>query len=250
MAEGTKERILRTALELFAQNGYLGTSMNDIAGQLGFTKAALYKHYASKQEILDKIVERMNKMDYERAEAYEMPETEPDGFAEAYLHTPIQKIRTYSLAQFDHWTKEPFSSNFRKMLTLEQYRDSKLHSFTTTIWRAVLWSTWRPSSASWQILMRMLCSWRWNSMVQCIFYTVSTTVLKKKNLLLLCWRHILITLLPRLSLITERRGEQHERCGRRKTLGLMPVVRCQDALADTAGDGISNFSSVLSKMQA
>ena len=37
MAESTKERILRIALELFAQNGYLGTSMNDIAGQLGFT---------------------------------------------------------------------------------------------------------------------------------------------------------------------------------------------------------------------
>ena len=50
---------------------------------------------------------------------------EPDRFAEAYLHTPVQKIRTYSLAQFDHWTKEPFSSNFRKMLTLEQYRDPK-----------------------------------------------------------------------------------------------------------------------------
>ena len=126
MIEGTKERILRIALELFAQNGYLGTSMNDIAGQLGFTKAALYKHYSSKQEILDKIVERMNRMDYERAAEYEMPETEPDGFAEAYLHTPVQKIRTYSMAQFDHWTKEPFSSNFRKMLTLEQYRDPKL----------------------------------------------------------------------------------------------------------------------------
>ncbi len=83
MAGDTKERILETALELFAQNGYLGTSMNDIAGRLGFTKAALYKHYTSKQEILDKIVERMNKMDYERAEVYEMPETEPDGFAEA-----------------------------------------------------------------------------------------------------------------------------------------------------------------------
>ena len=116
MAESTKERILETALELFAQNGYLGTSMNDIAGRLGFTKAALYKHYTSKQEILDKIVERMNEMDYERAESYEMPETEPDGFAEAYLHTPISKIRAYSMAQFDHWTKEAFSSNFRKML--------------------------------------------------------------------------------------------------------------------------------------
>lgn len=126
MAEGTKERILDIALELFAQNGYLGTSMSDIAKQLGFTKAALYKHYASKQEILDQIVERMNRMDYERAEEYEMPETEPDGFAEAYMHAPIEKIRIYSMAQFDHWTKETFSANFRKMLTLEQYRDSKL----------------------------------------------------------------------------------------------------------------------------
>ncbi len=126
MAEGTKERILDIALELFAQNGYLGTSMSDIAKQLGFTKAALYKHYASKQEILDQIVERMNRMDYERAEAYEMPEIEPDGFAEAYMHTPIEKIRIYSLAQFDHWTRETFSANFRKMLTLEQYRDPKL----------------------------------------------------------------------------------------------------------------------------
>ena len=126
MAGDTKERILETALELFAQNGYLGTSMSDIAGKLGITKGALYKHYTSKQEILDSIVERMNKMDYERAEEYEMPETEPDGFAEAYLQTPIEKIRTYSKAQFDHWTKEYFSSNFRKMLTLEQYRDPKL----------------------------------------------------------------------------------------------------------------------------
>ena len=126
MAGDTKERILETALELFAQNGYPGTSMNDIAAQLGITKAALYKHYAGKQEILDRIVERMNEMDYARAEEYEMPETEPDGFAEAYLHTPVQKIRAYSMAQFDHWIKERFSSDFRKMLTLEQYRDPKL----------------------------------------------------------------------------------------------------------------------------
>lgn len=126
MAGTTKERILETALELFAEKGYLGTSMRDIAQRLGITKGALYKHYAGKQEILDSIVERMNRMDYERAAEYEMPETQPDGFAEAYLHTPIEKIRTYSMAQFDHWTKDPFASNFRKMLTLEQYRDPKL----------------------------------------------------------------------------------------------------------------------------
>ena len=42
MAGDTKKRILKVALELFAQKGYLGTSMRDIAQQLGLTKAALY----------------------------------------------------------------------------------------------------------------------------------------------------------------------------------------------------------------
>ena len=126
MAGETKERILETALELFAQSGYLGTSMSDIAARLGITKAALYKHYAGKQEILDRIVQRMNELDAARAAAYEMPGAAPEGFAQAYLNTPLDRIRAYSTAQFDHWTRESFSANFRKMLTLEQYRDARL----------------------------------------------------------------------------------------------------------------------------
>ena len=55
MAGNTKERILEVSLELFAQSGYLGTSMSDIAHQLGITKSALYKHYAGKQEIPQQI---------------------------------------------------------------------------------------------------------------------------------------------------------------------------------------------------
>lgn len=126
MAGETKERILETALELFAQSGYLGTSMSDIAARLGITKAALYKHYAGKQKILDRIVQRMNELDAARAAAYEMPGAAPEGFAQAYLNTPLDRIRAYSTAQFDYWTREPFSANFRKMLTLEQYRDARL----------------------------------------------------------------------------------------------------------------------------
>lgn len=126
MAGDTKERILEVALALYAQNGYLGTSMRDIAQRLGITKGALYKHYTGKQEILNSIVERMNRMDYERAAEYAMPETQPDGLAEAYQNTPIEKIRAYSMAQFDYWTKQPFACDFRKMLTLEQYRDPQL----------------------------------------------------------------------------------------------------------------------------
>lgn len=126
MAKDTKARIVHAALELFAQNGYLGTSMSDIAKQLSITKGALYKHYASKQEILDQIIQQMYTLDLERAQAYGMPENEADGFAEAYMHTPAEKIRAYSMAQFRHWTEEPFSSQFRKMLTLEQYRDPEM----------------------------------------------------------------------------------------------------------------------------
>ena len=119
MAGETKERILNTALALFSQRGYLGTSMSDIANELGMTKGALYKHYTSKQEILDRITARMRELDRERAQAYQMP----DGFAEAYRNTPAEKIRTYSVAQFRHWTEDGFSARFRKLLTLEPYRD-------------------------------------------------------------------------------------------------------------------------------
>ena len=64
-----------------------------LQGGWDLQKLPLYKHYTSKQEILDRIVERMNEMDHARAEVYEMPETEPDGFAEAYLNTPSPELQ-------------------------------------------------------------------------------------------------------------------------------------------------------------
>ena len=40
------------ALDLFIEKGFDGTSLREIAEQLGFTKAALYYHFASKDDIL------------------------------------------------------------------------------------------------------------------------------------------------------------------------------------------------------
>ncbi len=48
----TKERILTIARELFARQGYTGTTNADIARELGTTTAALYYHFPSKAEIL------------------------------------------------------------------------------------------------------------------------------------------------------------------------------------------------------
>lgn len=126
MENSTKERILQEALKLFAQNGYGGTSMSDIANKSGITKGALYKHYASKQEIFDSIVERMNQMDQERIIQYQLPEGTIPKVAADYKSIPVEKIRTFSEAQFRHWTEEEFSCDFRKMLTLEQYRNEEI----------------------------------------------------------------------------------------------------------------------------
>ena len=126
MAGDTRERIMEAALRLFARNGYPGTSMSDIAAQLGITKPALYKHYAAKQKILDGIVERMDELDRERAEKYHMPQCDEENFGEIYANTPADRIRQYSIVQFRHWTEEEFSSCFRKMLTLEQYRSPEM----------------------------------------------------------------------------------------------------------------------------
>lgn len=52
----TKERIPLVALQLFAEHGYEATSMRQIAEQLGITKAALYYHFTSKEDIVRAMV--------------------------------------------------------------------------------------------------------------------------------------------------------------------------------------------------
>jgi AcrR family transcriptional regulator len=48
----TRERILDVALDLFIEQGYDKTSLRQIAEPLGFTQAAIYYHFAAKQDIL------------------------------------------------------------------------------------------------------------------------------------------------------------------------------------------------------
>lgn len=54
-AETRKKEILDAALELFYEDGYEKTSINDIIKKVGVTKGAFYYHFKSKEEILDTI---------------------------------------------------------------------------------------------------------------------------------------------------------------------------------------------------
>ncbi|TDB78162.1 TetR/AcrR family transcriptional regulator [Micromonospora sp. KC721] len=61
---GTRARIQAVALELFTEQGYEKTSLREIAERLGVTKAALYYHFKSKDEIVSSFVEdRLRRMD-------------------------------------------------------------------------------------------------------------------------------------------------------------------------------------------
>ena len=46
-----KLEILSIAQNLFATKGYNGTTMNDIAKEIGIKKASLYSHFESKESI-------------------------------------------------------------------------------------------------------------------------------------------------------------------------------------------------------
>lgn len=53
---GTRGRILHSALELFAEYGFHGTSIRDLAKMVGINSATLYSHYPSKEDVLAELV--------------------------------------------------------------------------------------------------------------------------------------------------------------------------------------------------
>ena len=66
-ADERKEEILDVAEQLFAAKGFDNASTNDIIREIGIARGILYHHFASKEEILDAIVERMISRSISRA---------------------------------------------------------------------------------------------------------------------------------------------------------------------------------------
>ena len=86
----TRQRIQDVALELFAEQGYEKTSLREIAERLDVTKAALYYHFKTKEEILVSIFEDLTQPIEELIEwGREQPHT---------LETKQEIVRRYSEA--------------------------------------------------------------------------------------------------------------------------------------------------------
>ena len=122
MESNTKERILESALELFAQNGYYGTSMSDIAGRVGITKAALYKHFLAKEEILEALLQ-IGEEQYQRSfGSLAHPPKIPDS---------VEELKKLSLSQIMYTMHEPDIVKYRKLFTIEQFHNEKIAEFAT-----------------------------------------------------------------------------------------------------------------------
>ena len=99
----TKGKILLTALQLFARDGYEAVSVRSIAEELGMTKGALYRHYKNKRDIFDSIVDRMIQIDAQRAKEYQMPIEKYDEMSDSYENTSWENIEIYTNLYVDYF---------------------------------------------------------------------------------------------------------------------------------------------------
>lgn len=105
-----KEEILIAALNLFARDGYEAVSVSQIAGELGMTKGALYRHYKSKKDIFNCIVERMKQQDSEQASDHDMPEDDKERMPEKYETVSLDDFVKYNIMKenIDFYGKSGF----------------------------------------------------------------------------------------------------------------------------------------------
>lgn len=68
----------------------------------------------------------MIQIDAKRAKAYRMPVEQYDVNSGSYENTSLEDIQKYTIEQLKFWTEDEFAVNFRRMLTLEQYRNAEM----------------------------------------------------------------------------------------------------------------------------
>jgi len=123
----TKEAIITVALRLFSERGYDGVGIRDISKEIGIRESALYKHYSSKQDIFDSILD-----DIERRYREEMPVVLPSesftGFS-ANENDSREELFCVCISMFQFYLKTEYGSQLRRFLTIEQYRNSETSRF-------------------------------------------------------------------------------------------------------------------------
>ena len=118
----TKEKILDAALTLFAENGYDGTSVEQIASIVGIKAPSLYKHYKGKEDILNALIDsaevRYDEMFGSENHIGRIPENR-----EEFIKVTMGRV-TFTM-------KDPIIRKIRMLLVQEQFRNERISEVTT-----------------------------------------------------------------------------------------------------------------------
>ncbi|WP_024341697.1 TetR/AcrR family transcriptional regulator [Bradyrhizobium japonicum] len=112
-APTTRERILSEALDLFAQSGYGGASMRELARRVGIRESSLYNHFAGKAAILEAIVA-------EHGPASSASRLEEPRYKQL-ARQPAAFCRQFALDLVEQWS-DPREHQFQKVITAERNR--------------------------------------------------------------------------------------------------------------------------------
>ena len=122
MAKDTKERILTAALDMFSQNGYAGTNIRELAASVGLVKSSTYKHFESKEEIWNALLDEMIAYYGERFGSTEHLPPVPDS---------LEKLVQMTMRLVDFTVHDEKVIKTRKLLTIEQFRDDRARALAT-----------------------------------------------------------------------------------------------------------------------
>lgn len=118
----TKERILDCAIDLFSEKGYKEVSVREIAGAVGIRAASLYKHYESKEAILESIFALFRKL---------MKDTQQ--YEEEMLQMPAgmsaEEILTGSFLLFRDLIYDPRLLKITRIINMEQSHNELVKAF-------------------------------------------------------------------------------------------------------------------------
>lgn len=118
----TKEKILLAALELFAERGYDDTPIDMIAEKIGIKGPSIYAHYKGKEDILDKII---SKMEQKYGEIW------GNGANVGKIPESVGEFREQCIKRLDFTVKDPHIRTIRILCFKEQFRNEKLAMLAT-----------------------------------------------------------------------------------------------------------------------
>ncbi len=127
----TKKRILDEALTLFSEKGYANVFVAEIAEAVGIKAPSLYKHYKSKQDIFNAILDEM-KSSYDRQAAMlDMNGNNAQADAMVFSDVSEDDLVKMGMGLFIYFLHDDYVQKFRKMLTIEQFSNPELAELFT-----------------------------------------------------------------------------------------------------------------------